>query len=426
MEMQIGCCCETIPVSINRPLYGGTPLNGDSSVAGYTSEWEPSPPIYRLESTGYHQSSPPYWTLYGVQFTASHVVSGSLGGLYEYAAKLRPFRWQFGGASFSHYAVSGVCCEKFTSTVENRFTGPSEFNHASPVVTSAVSCRPWIYAPRVGYTWKNPSVVSAKFMRVIINGNDATGVVPVTFGALSTCSAQLLSSVNMTNATVAVDLWMEMSLSVPRTNGHPDDMVPGTNLLSAEPRYGCLVSTNTYSYFNSGVAIHVGTGSYSGGNARQLANRRWRLTFAANGPGGVADLVLEEQDGWTFVRINNTITMTHAATGDIVVLEYGREVPRILITRQAATALANYTKTCIYTPRSASEYEPLWRYLNALNTPIGRRGTVSKTAGATFDGEGRVFTDGRIYPPPGSGEPYTEPTGIVYGSFPPDIEMIPA
>jgi len=433
MEMQLGCCCVTVPATINRPLYNGTPLNSDGSVAGYTANWEALTQIYDFDTSTYHTSFPPYYQLYGVQFTAAHVTAfGAYGANYQYTAKTRPFRWSFGGSSTAHPVVTGVCAAFLSSQAENRFTGPSANNHLGTVLTENVGCDPWIFAAKLESTYRYQTAVTATYMRVWIDSVDSSGIVPISYGSAASPIIALLASHDMTNAAVMVDMWFEATLFVPFANAFPSDLTPGMNLRSNESHFGLAVADGSYTWAASGLVRLDGNGSYSGGDIRKLLRKNWKLTFDRQGPGGTTELTLTAQSGWSISTSDGIITMTHAATGDIATVDSAREVPRIYITKPAAGGDASYLKQCVYSPSSGSEYEPIWRGTYGFSVPsiqTAGRGVVSRTTGATFICEGRASKaqyQGYMLSPPGSGASGTSINGAEYVDFPLTISMTPA
>lgn len=430
-----------ISVGVLRPLNGGSPLNGDSSVAGYSDEWEACPGSANGQTGD-------YW----LPMKASNVTSSTpstpviLNAWYELRSK--PFRYVLAASSTDVYG--GVVCD-FAVGYENRSTGPDAGNHLSPLMATAVGIRPPISGFGWGGEWSDPfsgSVGSTKTIdithgRVNINGSDASGIVALPGGA--TASIPLLAPVDMTDAEVTVDLWYRVTVFIPGSlsiYNETAEPVPGTNT-PIGVRGSCVTcdrnhifftqfnNTSQSPWYRSLANPFLGQASYGATNIRGWANLSgYTLHFDRKGPGGVSSLQLQEQDGWTYSVSGGTTTMNHIATQDFVIVQVGREVPRIQVFKRALSFdPTGISRRCNYSPRGIERY-PSFQMNHFSFDPYATpaRADWQRDGTTVFAADGRViglgsFTEAQTWYPPGVNDVFFGQS--IYEDYPLAITMVP-
>lgn len=439
MKMQLSCGCCDVPsvlVGVLRPLNGGGPLNGDVSVSGYVDEWEVCP----LPATG---ELTDYW----LPMKASNLTSFSpgtpviLNAWYE--LKSKPFRYVL--AASESDPIGGIVCD-YAIGYENRSTGPDAGNHLSPLMASAVSIRPPVSGCGWAGAWAgvtggagSTNTIDITHGRVMIDGVDASGVVALPGG--SNATIPLTSPRDMTNAAVSVDLWYRVTVFIP---GSLDafnpaiEFVPGTNT----PAYlaGAMITcdrnhifpnefnTNPSSpWYRSLANPFFAQASYGSTDVGRWVNlSRYTLTFDRQGPGGVESLQLRAQSGWTLSVTAGTTIMTHVASSDFVVVQIGREVPRIQIFKHGSDT-TGAVRRCNYSPRGADRYQSFLVGHSSFGVyATAPRSDWQKNGTTVFGNDGRVvgvgsFTSPQTWYPPESGIP----SGVdFYSEFPLEIQMV--
>lgn len=434
---QCSCRCG-VPVTtgILRALNGGGPQNSEDGPSGYVDEWEDCP-------SGAGGQSGDYW----LPMKASNVTSSSPGSPVltnvSYELKSRPFRYVL--AASTSDPLGGIVFD-YALGYENRSTGPHPDNHLSPLMATSVSIRPpisgfgWIgaWTAFAGGTGSTQSI-NITHARVWINDVDASGIVSMPGGF--ECSVPFLTAHNMTNATVAVDLWYRVTVFIPGSLSAFEDPAPefveGTNTPLA--LCGAMVTCNrnwlyrnrfnTYSgspWYQSLANPFFGRAEYGSKDVRRSINvSGYRLDFDREGPGGVSELLLRDQPGWTRTFFGSTTTMTHNATGDWVSVQMGREVPRIQVFKTGSDA-TGATRRCNYSPRGTSRYQSFLTDVGYGLYATSERGDWQRNGTTVFANDGRVagtgaFITPQTFYPPESGIP----TGVdLYGSWPLEITMV--
>lgn len=419
-----------------RPLNGGGPQNAEDGPSGYVDEWEACP-------AGAGGQSGDYW----LPIKASNLLSSTPGdpvivdALYE--LKSRPFRYVL--AASTGDPLGGIVFD-YALGYENRSTGPDSGNHLSPLMATAVGIRP----PFSGFGWTGPwtalsgstgytNSIQIAFARVWIDGVDASGIVEMPGGTDATIP--LLSTYDMTDRSVSVDVWYRVFVTIPGSLGAfsdpPEEFVEGTNALvdfcgamvTCDRNWLYRNAFNTYSgspWHQSLANPTFGRASYGSANVGRWVNvSRYALQFDRQGPGGVSELLLRDQAGWTLTFSGSTTTMTHDATGDWVSVQIGREVPRIQVFKTGFD-VTGATRRCNYSPRGTAQYESFLTDVGFGDYATAARADWQKNSTTLFANDGRVvasgaFTSPRTWYPPESGIP----SGVdFYSQYPLEIFMV--
>lgn len=439
MKMQLSCGCCDLPsifAGIVRPLNGGGPQNSEDGPSGYVDEWGACP-------AGAGGQSGDYW----LPMKASNVTSSTPGSPVpldvSYELKSRPFRYVLAASTTDPFG--GVICD-YALGYENRSTGPDSGNHLSPLLATSVSIRP----PISGFGWTgawtalaggtgSTQTIDITHARVWINGVDASGIVTMPGG--SEAVIPLLSSQDMTDATVSVDLWYRVTVFIPGSLGAfsdpPEEFVDGTNALvdfsgamvTCDRNWLYRTEFNTYDgspWYQSLANPFFGRAGYGSSDVGRWVNlSRYTLSFDREGPGGVSELPLRDQAGWTRTFSGSTTTMTHDASGDWVSVQIGREVPRIQVFK-TGTDPSGATRRCNYSPRGTSRYQSFLTNAGYGDYATASRGDWQRTGTTVFANDGRVvgvgaFVSPQTFYPPESGIP----SGVdLYGSWPLTVTMV--
>jgi hypothetical protein len=441
MKMQLSCgCCETTSIfaGVVRPLNGGGPLNADVSVAGYVDEWDVCP-----ESANGQAGD--YW----LPMKASNVTSFEPGDPIfnvSYELKSKPFRYVLAGRGDD--PGLGIVCD-YSLGYENRATGPDAGNHLSPLIATSVGIRP----PIVGFGWSaiwtspfgggtgSTKTIDITHARVWINGADASGVVAMPGGW--NAAVPLLDPHDMTNATVAVDVWYKVTVFIPASQAHaafPETypLEPGTNTpimakgscVTCNNRnqiYPTLYNTSPSSPWYRALANpYLARASYGARSVSRWTDlSSYTLLFDRQGPGGVESLALREQTGWTLTTSGGTTTLSHDATNDFVTVQIAREVPRIQVFKFGFD-ITGASRRCNYSPRGTARYDSFLTALGFGNYATAPRGDWQKNGTTIFGNDGRVvgsgaFTSPQTWYPPESGIP----AGVdFYSEYPLQITMV--
>lgn len=392
MQIACGCCTDPIPGTCARPLYGGTPLNSNSEVSGYTRDW-----------SSYFGSSA-YVTVnaYKTQITTADYL-GFSGGTYKYEMKTRPFRWLAGGGTDDNNYVSDMCISK---NCENRFAGPPSNCHLGSVSSSGLTYT----APCLAAYGVSGVTIAIEHARVVVDGVDASGIFAES-GNSTNRYVPFTSKKLMTNKDIYLECWFKVNASF------------ATIVTTA--RDAMFVTDISYPT-NAAFTDAVGKMSFTGGDAKAKikANKTIRLSFDKGGPGGVSTLDLEPQAGWSFSDTAGVITMVHTSTTDAIDFYFNREVPYIDVKIAAATYSGMITK-CVYCPRG-TEYEALYKYratgLYESVYTMPQRGSWIPSTTQDFHIEGRRLAswdvrDYGVFKP----EPYLDSIGstdAMYTAFP--------
>jgi len=427
----------SVLAGVVRPLNGGGPQNSEDGPEGYVDDWETCP-------AGAGGQTGDYW----LPMKASNVISSTpgtpviLNALYE--LKSKPFRYVL--AASTSDPLGGIVFD-YALGYENRSTGPDSGNHLSPLMSNSVSIRP----PFSGFGWSGAwtalaggtgftNTIEVTFARVWIDGLDASGIVAMPGG--ESASIPLSTTYDMTDRSVSVDLWFRVIANIPGSLGvfedPPLEVVPGTNALVDFK--GAMVTTtrnwlyrnrfNTFfgsPWYQSLSNPTFGRAGYGSSDVGRWVNvSRYALQFDRQGPGGVSELLLRDQAGWTRTFSGSTTKMTHDATGDWVSVEIGREVPRIQVFKTGSDP-TGATRRCNYSPRGTVQYQShtLEHFPYGAYSVTGRA-DWQKNGTTVFRNDGRVvlsgaFTSPQTWYPPESGIP----SGVdFYSQYPLEITMV--
>ena len=374
MLMQLSCGCCGVAGICQRPLYGGTPQNADSSVSGYDRSW-----LTYFGSTAYTTVNG-----YKLQVTSADYL-GFSGGKHNYRTKSRPFRWIAGGGTNDNNFVSDMCIDK---GCENRFTGPPTDCHLGNVYSHELKYTvPVTTVPAVsGVTF------TVEHARIYVDAVDVTGIFAES-GSFADRIVPFTSSTLMTDKEIIIECWFKLECAFSTIVTTPRDAIYLTDI----------------SYPATATADQaIGKVEFTGGDAESLVpnGSKFRLTFDANGPGGVSSLDLEPQSGWSFSSSSGIIEMIHAATLDVVVFDYSKEVPTVDVTIPAAT-YPTMSATCLYGPQG-TQYESVYKYrstgLYVSVWTMPQRGvwTPGTSQDFTLEGRRQAWTArlyGVYYPP---------------------------
>lgn len=419
-----------------RALNGGGPQNSEDGPSGYVDAWESCP-------SGAGGQAGDYW----LPMSASNVISATpstpVPVNVSYELKSRPFRYVLAASTADPFG--GVVFD-YALGYENRSTGPHANNHLSPLRATSVSIRP----PISGFGWTgawtafaggtgSTQSINITYARVWINGTDASGIVPMP--GSSEAAIPLLSPHDMTDATVSVDLWYRVTVFIPGSlaafSDPPGDFAVGTNaplgfhgaMVTCDRNWLYRTAFNTYPgspWYQSLANPFFGRAGYGSSDVGRWVNvSRYALQFDRQGPGGVTELFLRDQAGWTRTFSGSTTTMTHTASGDWVSVEIGREVPRIQVFKTGSDT-TGATRRCNYSPRGTARYESFSTDLGLGDYAAAARGDWQKNSTTVFRNDGRVvasgvFTSPRTWYPPESGIP----GGVdFYSQYPLEITMV--
>lgn len=390
-----GALREPLQALCGRLIYNGAPLNSDATLDadGYTREWDTA-------------TSFPVPNSHAIVITAADVAAG-----YHYTTgtpgvnfaqwltwKLKPYRLKLGmdlGVSTSlFYRPHGEYhLEQYNLTswglvpVNLRNTGPPEEGHAGRVVTTQPEYFSTLIFDRDQTAIKSPINVASwswtanlKYVRYIVDGVDVTGPLSVSqsintaiahggfsaYGRLTAGSVTIPNGIDVTDATLEIDLWHEITVGGTAA-GTLDGSGPGGSIWNgggtAEGWNVCTMADRTWYAWTGEVYPRIGRVMFSGGNVhrRIKKNHVFELEFDRQGPAGLTTFRLESQTGWTGTdTYDGLVKLTHAATGDFVEFAYAQEVPCLLIAKPAANnSPSGYIGQVRYHPVDSGHYDAL-------------------------------------------------------------------
>lgn len=333
-----------------------SPLNSDSTVAGYDRPWTFGVPwnlgVLNLPATSQ------IWQLLK---TPDIVATEGTAGNPRWVVKMRPIRYRIGDAGFSDQA-SRFTRQYLGPQRETAFSSesPPAAGHHSGAITQSVVVQPPIA------TVYNSALSAVTHIRVLKNGTDISGVVSVNSTAtlipqwtfLRACrlvtvaiSPQSISS----DDVIEVDYWYKLSVTqnegwynaASGIDGRPVAIV-GAGMTSRDPRTQAFEWRAVFNGINA--------------QAKQYVGDVYRLTFNANGPGGATTLDLQAQANWSFVQTTSTsILMTKTSgtgTGEWVSFNWGREIPELRIKKNTTPPYGTQPIIRVL-PASSGDYEQI-------------------------------------------------------------------
>lgn len=283
---------------------------------------------------------------------------------------MHPVRWELGAFDATAYAdgtnalaVGGTVNEVMTEKSLNDFgmcatTVPADA-HCAPMQLNRIEITPPV--AESGFTRAGSRITH---YRIWCNEQDLTGVVPVDWrmqtllqGSNTTRYAALQDIVLPQLVTTAghslwIDLWIQFRATsgIVGSSNTSVGMVTETRRLTNGPnnlrRVGFLSRLH-------GADAHK----------RRRAGDKYRLTFDAAGPGGVTELVLEPQAGWTTLDVGaGGVMMRHDATEDYVLFNFGVEVPELIVSIQARESVPDiyWSARMRYMPIPTGDYESFY------------------------------------------------------------------
>ncbi len=392
-----GCCmCGRPPVSAlcGRLIRYGLPLNDDTTLdaQGFTREWNPNTSML----------GPAEWSLVinSAEVGAGHHYTTGSGSSLKYwlSWKLRPYRIRLGmdttqpnGLFYRPYGNFHLEQYNLSSwgltPVNLRQLGPPAAGHSGKVIATNPEFFSLLvlnrsifeaFSPQDANTLSHSMFV--RYVRYVINGEDVTGPLPIShpintvishsgFNVIGTLLAGSVShpaGLNITDATIDIDLWHEVAVggeSIGNMSGAGASPWNGGG--SAEGWHVVSMMARTYYAWTGEVYPRIGRVMFSGGNANKKIPRSkvFRLEFDRQGPGGVPALQMQQQPGWTGdVSYTGGVKLVHGATGDFAEVVYGQEVPSIVIYRSAAIGViggTSYLGQARYYPVDTDHYDAL-------------------------------------------------------------------
>jgi hypothetical protein len=307
-------------------------LNGNTEVTGYSKPWVFGLPF--ILSGLVPDSSINIWHLKGpAGIDPTPETAGSANP--RYVVKMAPVRFRIGDTGWGPFTPTLTRRYLNQANIETAFsnTSPPSAGHSGAATITSVAV-----TPPFG-TLYNSALSGVKFASMWVNGVDVSGIVAVNalanqFGsALFACRSVVLSiapSVITANQVIEFDFWFELSVAKTENFLNPATGVNTQSIpiIGAAPQSQNLQRPNLQFRANfSGINVQ----------AKRATSHKYKMTFNANGPGGVTELTFEPQSNWSFQQLSLTsIRMTKTAgtgTGDTVTLNWGREIPEIRVTK---------------------------------------------------------------------------------------------
>jgi hypothetical protein len=312
------------------------PLNSNTDVAGYTRAWTFGLP-YVLE-TLVAFSNAPIWHLKGRTGISEDPTAGTPANP-RFIAKMAPIRFRIGDTGWSNFTPKRTrqLLAQGSGSGETAFSNlsPPEDGHAGAAIVTSVTI-----TPPLG-TLYNSSQSGVKFVRMLVNGADVSGILSVNalanqyngYGVYACRAATITISptVITDDDVVEFDYWY--LFSVTRSEGFyatGDNGIDGGPI----PVVGAATESKDLQYpqlqfralFNS---INV--------QSKRTAGDKYKLTFAGNPVGGASELTMESQTGWLFEQLSATMIRmsktTGTGSGERVTFNWGREIAEIIVSR---------------------------------------------------------------------------------------------
>tara|TARA_R110000868_G_scaffold254958_1_gene511515 strand:- start:251 stop:784 length:534 start_codon:yes stop_codon:yes gene_type:complete len=149
------------------------------------------------------------------------------------------------------------------------------------------------------------------------------------------------------------------------------------------------------------------------------AANAWKFVFGSNGPGGITELTMLTQTGWTRTNTGNTsIQMTNAAGTYVIQFNWGREIPYVYFSSSALwnNPSAGFGSAGMrYIPVDSSDY--VTHYVTSI---------LNETYGYWSPAAATVFSNMRRQRIYSSIFDYTTPGGTYDPGFPSTITVEPA
>lgn len=413
MSLSLVCCCkcEVVNADVRRymildslltagfgekdwqELSGNGGASGGGTDASDGTHW-----TALIETTDPYVTDPITGDLtFTLNFAPVRFTLSNFAGIWP-ISPARPWNNNYATTPNSVFETGGI----LEPGAETGFVGhaavlPTSASHVSVNNTVSAMTLPLLIEPPFSWdaAYFSSLSVSITQYRIWVNSVDVTG-----------WQATLAMPVmDLTGATIHVDLKVRVIATGtgPGTGFHAAKISPAGGLGAANFEYG-----------NS--------------SARRTCHRNWKVTFEDNGPGGLTELELIPQSGWTHTRTATRIYMINDDESIIIRLDWSREYATVWVFDEthAGDPSSSWANLMRYLPEDSGHYE-LNKLVNgavvspgvwnpAASTVFSLRQRQKAISGTPVNGWG---TDGG-----GTSTPSTWPSNV-FSPFPTSVSVVP-